>query len=189
MRLYDPMIRCAAAQPLDEVATSSRRWRCSSPRSASCRSCRPRSSTPARRRSSRSASRRRPGRPRSRSSIERRSRRRILRADPDVELVAHQRPRATPTSGSRPSSPPRPGRAANSAQIFVRLDDSVDLDAKSTALAEALAPVSSDGYDVTVGQQGGVSSNSLRSSSPPTTRRWWSPPRRRCVARSPASRA
>jgi HAE1 family hydrophobic/amphiphilic exporter-1 len=84
----------------------------------------------------------------------------ILLADPEVELVATSVPGEGDT-GFQTVLAAQQGRAANSARIIVRLDPSVDLQAKTQELAEALAPVAEDGYEVTVGQQGGFSSNSL----------------------------
>src|SRR4029079_13008112 len=45
--------------------------------------------------------------------------------------------------------------------MVVRLEDSVDLQAKIADLETALAPVASDGYAVTVGMQGGATTNTL----------------------------
>ena len=53
------------------------------------------------------------------------------------------------------------GRATNSATMIVRLDQSVDLQAKIADLETALAPVATDGYAVTVGMQGGATTNTL----------------------------
>ena len=85
----------------------------------------------------------------------------VLRADPDVELVATSVPSDTDV-GFASVLAAQTGRATNSAQIFVRLKPSVDLAVKSTTLADALRPVSSDGYEVSVGMQGGVSTNALQ---------------------------
>jgi HAE1 family hydrophobic/amphiphilic exporter-1 len=84
----------------------------------------------------------------------------ILMADPDVELVATSVPSEGDT-GFQTVLAAQQGRAANSARMIVRLDAAVDLEAKTEALADALAPIKSDGYDVIVGQQGGFSQNSL----------------------------
>ena len=84
----------------------------------------------------------------------------ILMADPDVELVATTVPGEGDT-GFQTVLAAQQGRAANSARMIVRLDQSVDLQAKTVELAEQLAPISADGFEVTVGQQGGFSSNSL----------------------------
>ena len=45
--------------------------------------------------------------------------------------------------------------------MIVRLDQSVDLQAKIADLETALAPVATDGYAVTVGMQGGATTNTL----------------------------
>jgi HAE1 family hydrophobic/amphiphilic exporter-1 len=84
----------------------------------------------------------------------------ILLADPDVELVATSVPGEGDT-GFQTVLAAQQGRAANSARMIVRLDPSVDLAAKTQELADALGPVGADGWEVTVGQQGGFSSNSL----------------------------
>jgi hydrophobic/amphiphilic exporter-1 (mainly G- bacteria), HAE1 family len=84
----------------------------------------------------------------------------ILMADPDVKLVATSVPGEGDT-GFQTVLAAQQGRATNSAHIIVRLDPSVDLQAKTQALADALDPVAVDGYEITVGQQGGFDSNSL----------------------------
>jgi len=84
----------------------------------------------------------------------------ILLADPDVELVATSVPGDSDV-GFQTVLSAQQGRATNSAQLVVRLDPTVDLEAKIAALAEALQAVGTDGYEVTVGQQGGASTNSL----------------------------
>ncbi|MDO8483991.1 MAG: efflux RND transporter permease subunit, partial [Candidatus Limnocylindrales bacterium] len=84
----------------------------------------------------------------------------ILLADPDVELVATSVPGDSDV-GFQTVLAAQQGRATNSAQIVVRLDSAVDLDAKIQALSEKLGPVGEDGYEVTVGQQGGAGTNSL----------------------------
>ncbi len=84
----------------------------------------------------------------------------ILLADPDVDLVATTVPGEGDT-GFQTVLAAQQGRAANSARMIVRLDPSVDLEAKTQQLADQLAPVSTDGFEVTVGQQGGFSSNGL----------------------------
>lgn len=53
------------------------------------------------------------------------------------------------------------GRPANSAVLTVRLDPEVDLTAESKALSDALAAVKTDGYDLTVSQAAGFTSNGL----------------------------
>ncbi len=84
----------------------------------------------------------------------------ILMADPEVELVTTSVPGEGDT-GTQTLSSALQGRAANSAQMVVRLDSSVDLEPKLESLAASLAAVGTDGYDVTVGQQGGGGSNAL----------------------------
>jgi HAE1 family hydrophobic/amphiphilic exporter-1 len=84
----------------------------------------------------------------------------ILLADPDVELVATSVPGESDV-GFQTVLAAQQGRATNSAQIVVRLDSAVDVNAKIQALSEKLGPVGEDGYEVTVGQQGGAGSNSL----------------------------
>lgn len=85
----------------------------------------------------------------------------VLLGDDDVELVATSVPSDTDV-GFATVLAAQTGRATNSAQLFVRLKDAVDLEAKSAALADALRQFSTDGYEVTVGMQGGVSSNALK---------------------------
>jgi HAE1 family hydrophobic/amphiphilic exporter-1 len=84
----------------------------------------------------------------------------ILLADPDVQLVATSVPGDSDV-GFQTVLAAQQGRATNSAQLVVRLDPSVELEAKITSMAQDLQPVGADGYEVTVGQQGGASTNSL----------------------------
>jgi HAE1 family hydrophobic/amphiphilic exporter-1 len=84
----------------------------------------------------------------------------ILLADGDVKLVATSVP-GEGDVGFQTVLAAQFGRATNSATMTVRLDPSVDLQAKITALETALAPVATDGYTVTVGMQGGGSTNTL----------------------------
>ena len=53
------------------------------------------------------------------------------------------------------------GRPANSARMTVRLAPDVDLTAYTIHLADELAPIQTDGYDVAVAQAAGFTSNSL----------------------------
>jgi HAE1 family hydrophobic/amphiphilic exporter-1 len=53
------------------------------------------------------------------------------------------------------------GRAANSARITIRLQDSADLNAASKRLSDELAPVKTGGFDVAVAQAAGFTSNNL----------------------------
>jgi HAE1 family hydrophobic/amphiphilic exporter-1 len=84
----------------------------------------------------------------------------ILMADPDVKLVATSVP-GEGDVGFQTVLAAQQGRATNSAQIVVRLDSAVDVRAKIRALTDRLKSVGTDGYGVTVGQQGGATSNSL----------------------------
>jgi hydrophobic/amphiphilic exporter-1 (mainly G- bacteria), HAE1 family len=84
----------------------------------------------------------------------------ILLGDSDVELVATSLPSDTEV-GFQTLLAAQFGRASNSATMTVRLDPSVDLQPKIDELTAALDPVGTDGYEVTVGSQGGVQSNSL----------------------------
>jgi hydrophobic/amphiphilic exporter-1 (mainly G- bacteria), HAE1 family len=84
----------------------------------------------------------------------------ILLADPDVELVATSLPSDSEV-GFQTLLAAQFGRATNSATMIVRLDSDVDLQPKIDELTADLAPVTTDGYEVTVGSQGGVQSNSL----------------------------
>jgi HAE1 family hydrophobic/amphiphilic exporter-1 len=84
----------------------------------------------------------------------------ILRADPDVTLVTTSIP-GEGQVGFLAALAAQQGQAANSARLVVRLNPAVDLQAKIKAMTEALASVGVDGYEVTVGQQGGAGANSL----------------------------
>ena len=84
----------------------------------------------------------------------------ILRADPKVQLVETTVPGQGDT-GSSTLSAAFSGRPANSATMVVRLASDVDLDAYTTKVAAALAPLRTGGFDVAVGQAGGFTSNSL----------------------------
>jgi HAE1 family hydrophobic/amphiphilic exporter-1 len=84
----------------------------------------------------------------------------ILLADPDVELVTTSVPGDNDV-GFQTVLSAQQGRAANSAQLVVRLDPSVDLESKIAIIADNLESVGADGYEVAVGQQGGASTNSL----------------------------
>ncbi|MEO6350891.1 MAG: efflux RND transporter permease subunit [Candidatus Limnocylindrales bacterium] len=53
------------------------------------------------------------------------------------------------------------GTPANSALLTVRLRDDVDVDLKSTQLSDALASIKQAGYDVSVAQTAGFTSNNL----------------------------
>jgi HAE1 family hydrophobic/amphiphilic exporter-1 len=84
----------------------------------------------------------------------------ILLDDPDVEVVSTSIP-AEGAVGFQTLLAAQAGRAGNSATMIVRLDPEVDLETKTDELSEALTPVATDGFEVTVGQQGGITSNSL----------------------------
>jgi len=84
----------------------------------------------------------------------------ILLSDDDVELVATSVPGES-NVGFGAVLAAQQGRATNSAQIVVRLDSAVDLQTKIEALTEQLEPIARDGFEVTVGQQGGGGTNSL----------------------------
>jgi HAE1 family hydrophobic/amphiphilic exporter-1 len=85
----------------------------------------------------------------------------ILMADPHVRLVATSVP-GEGEVGFATVLAAETGRATNSATIFVRLDAAADLNAETKALSDQLAPVNGDGFTVTVGMQGGVTSNGLQ---------------------------
>jgi hydrophobic/amphiphilic exporter-1 (mainly G- bacteria), HAE1 family len=53
------------------------------------------------------------------------------------------------------------GRSANSASIWVRLDNSVDLKAYTKKLATDMAPIKADGYDVAVSEATGFSAGGI----------------------------
>jgi HAE1 family hydrophobic/amphiphilic exporter-1 len=84
----------------------------------------------------------------------------ILLADPNVKLVATSLPGEGDT-GFQTILAAQFGRPANSATMVVRLDPATDLQPKIDELAADLDPVATDGYEVTVGMQGGGSTNSL----------------------------
>ena len=84
----------------------------------------------------------------------------ILRQDGDVELVSTSVP-TEGDSGFQSVLAAQQGRAPNSALQIVRLHASANLDAAILRIAAALAPIKTDGYDVTVGQQTGASTNSV----------------------------
>jgi HAE1 family hydrophobic/amphiphilic exporter-1 len=84
----------------------------------------------------------------------------ILLANEDIELVATSLP-AEGEVGFTAGLAAQFGRATNSATMIVRLDSSVDLESSIEEIDTALQPVATDGYEVTVGMQGGVTSNTL----------------------------
>lgn len=84
----------------------------------------------------------------------------ILLADPTVVHVATSIPGEGDT-GFQTIVAAQSGLPANSARITVRLDSSADLNASSTRLSAALAPVKTGGWDVAVAQSAGFTSNNL----------------------------
>ncbi len=84
----------------------------------------------------------------------------ILQADPKVRLVQSSVP-GEGDSGLQSITAAFSGRPANSARMTVRLDDDVDLVEYSKTLADELAPVRTDGYDIAVSQAAGFTSNNL----------------------------
>ncbi len=78
----------------------------------------------------------------------------LLLADAQVELV-QSRISGDADTGVQTLQAAFSGRSANSARITVRLDDSADLAAKIEELLGVLAPVSTDGYGVSVEQETG----------------------------------
>jgi len=84
----------------------------------------------------------------------------ILIAQPDVEVVQTSVPGEGDT-GFGTILAALQGQPANSATMTVRLDPSVDLDEQTQALSAALASVKTDGYDVSVAQTAGFTSNGL----------------------------
>ena len=84
----------------------------------------------------------------------------LLAARPEVEIAQASIP-GEGDVGLQTLLAALSGRPANSATITVRFDPKTDLDAETIALANILAPVRTDGYDVTVGQAGGFTSNTI----------------------------
>ena len=84
----------------------------------------------------------------------------ILQADPKVLLVQSSVP-GEGDSGLQSITAAFSGRPANSARLTVRLADDVDLIDYSKVLADELAPVRTDGYDIAVSQAAGFTSNNL----------------------------
>jgi hydrophobic/amphiphilic exporter-1 (mainly G- bacteria), HAE1 family len=76
----------------------------------------------------------------------------LLLANPDVELVQSTIPGEADT-GAQALQAAFSGRASNSAVLTVRLADDVDLEAAREDIKEALAPVSTDGFEVAVSEQ------------------------------------
>jgi hydrophobic/amphiphilic exporter-1 (mainly G- bacteria), HAE1 family len=84
----------------------------------------------------------------------------ILLADPNVQHVATSIPGQGDASFQTIVSS-QSGLPANSARMTIRLDPSVDLNAYSQHLSEELAPLKTNGWDVSVGQATGFTSNNL----------------------------
>ena len=84
----------------------------------------------------------------------------ILLTDPKVELVQTSIP-GEGEAGFQTIIAASSGRPANSARMTVRLAPDVDLTAYTIHLADLLAPIQTDGYDVAVAQAAGFTSNSL----------------------------
>jgi HAE1 family hydrophobic/amphiphilic exporter-1 len=84
----------------------------------------------------------------------------ILLAQPGVEIVQTSVPGEGDT-GFGTIIAALNGQPANSATLTVRLSDETDLDEATAQLTEALDPVKTDGYDTSVAQLAGFSSNGL----------------------------
>ncbi|HYM84060.1 MAG TPA: efflux RND transporter permease subunit, partial [Candidatus Dormibacteraeota bacterium] len=86
----------------------------------------------------------------------------LLRARPEVTLVQLSVP-GEGSTGLQTIAASFSGRPANSAQLTVRLQPSVDLKAETKALVAALQPQASGGWAVTVSEQTGVGGSSALS--------------------------
>jgi len=84
----------------------------------------------------------------------------ILLGRPEVELVQTSVP-AEGATGFSTLLAALNGRPSNSATITVRLDPETDLAAEQAALDDALAPVATEGYAVTISEAAGFTSNNL----------------------------
>src|SRR3990172_665231 len=84
----------------------------------------------------------------------------ILLTQPDVEIVQTSIPGEGDT-GFGTIFAALQGQPANSARMTIRFDPKVDLDEKTKAVADALAPIKADGYDISVAQTAGFTSNNL----------------------------
>lgn len=85
----------------------------------------------------------------------------IIRADKEHVLLVQSSIPGEGDSGLQTIIAAFSGRPANSARMTVRLSADVDLTAYSKVLADELAPVRTDGYDVAVSQAAGFTSNNL----------------------------
>jgi hydrophobic/amphiphilic exporter-1 (mainly G- bacteria), HAE1 family len=79
---------------------------------------------------------------------------------PDVEIVQTSVPGEGDT-GFGTVFAALQGQPANSTRMTIRFDPSVDLAEKTTALTDALASIRTDGYDISVAQTAGFTSNNL----------------------------
>ena len=84
----------------------------------------------------------------------------ILAQDPNVLLVQTSIP-GEGEAGFQVITAALSGRPANSARMAIRLVDTVDVTEYSKVLADALAPVKTDGFDVAIAQLAGFSANNL----------------------------
>jgi len=84
----------------------------------------------------------------------------ILLAQPNVQIVQTSVPSGSDTGFTTILSALN-GQPANSATQTIKLDPSVDLDQEAVALSDALAPIKSDGYEVSVAQTAGFTNNTL----------------------------
>ncbi len=84
----------------------------------------------------------------------------ILIAQPQVEIVQTSVPSGTDTGFTTILSALN-GQPANSATMTIRLDESADLDDEAVALSDSLQPIKDQGYDVSVAQTAGFTSNGL----------------------------
>jgi len=84
----------------------------------------------------------------------------ILETDPKVLLIQSSIP-GEGDSGLQTITAAFSGRPANSARMTVRLEHDVDLVTYAKVLADELAPVRTDGYDIAVSQAAGFTSNNL----------------------------
>jgi len=85
----------------------------------------------------------------------------MLLADPEVELVATSVP-SSEEVGFTQALAATAGRAANGATMVVRLAADADLEAKIAQLSDELSAEAINGFDISVGMQGGQTSNSLQ---------------------------
>ena len=84
----------------------------------------------------------------------------ILMAQASVQIVQTSVPNGS-DSGFTTILSALNGQPANSATQTIKLDPSVDLQQEAVSLSDALAPVKSDGYDVSVAQTAGFTNNTL----------------------------